>query len=93
MATQINPRSSTPLSQIIKQIRELSRSGYGNLGPSPGDVIERETTKSNPTDSLPEVELPEQDALAQDDCDKDMIDHFRTNKPVTAICSSLRIDY
>jgi hypothetical protein len=37
------------------QIRELARSGFGEVGSSPGDVIERETTTSDPTDSLLEL--------------------------------------
>lgn len=54
------------------QIRELARSGFGQAGYSPGDVIERETTKSDPTDSLPELELPGQGGLARDDCGEDI---------------------
>ena len=54
------------------EIRELVRSGFGEIGPSPGDVIEREATKSDPTDSLPELELPGQGGLAQDDCGEDI---------------------
>jgi len=50
------------------EIRELARSGFGEVGPSPGDVIERETTTSDPTDSLPELELPGQDGLTREDC-------------------------
>lgn len=53
-------------------IREFSRSGYGQPGPSPGDVIERETTKSSLDDRLPEFELPGQRGLAQDDCGEDI---------------------
>lgn len=37
-------------------IKELSRSGRGEPGPSPGDVINRETTNSEPTGSLCELE-------------------------------------
>jgi len=54
------------------EIRELSRSGFGDPGPSPGDVLEREKTKSNPTDSLPELELPGQGGHARDDCGDDI---------------------
>lgn len=54
------------------EIRELSRSGFGEPGSSPGDVLDRETTKSNPTDPLPELELPGQDGLARDDCGEDI---------------------
>jgi hypothetical protein len=39
------------------QIRELARSGFGQAGHSLGDVIERETTKSDPTDTLTELEF------------------------------------
>jgi len=39
-----------------EQIRELSRSGFGEAGPSPGDVIERETTNSELTGLLCELE-------------------------------------
>lgn len=53
-------------------IRELSRSGYGEPGPSPGDVIERDTTKSTLDDSLPELDLPGEQGLAQDDCGEDI---------------------
>jgi hypothetical protein len=35
-------------------------------------VIERETTKSDPTDSLPQLELPGQGGLTQDDCGEDI---------------------
>jgi hypothetical protein len=35
-------------------------------------VIERETTTSDPTDLLPELELPEEGGLARDDYDEDM---------------------
>jgi hypothetical protein len=55
-----------------EQILELSRSGFGEAGSSPGDVLERETTKSNPTDSLPKLELPGRGDLARDDCGKDI---------------------
>lgn len=54
------------------EIRELSRSGFGEAGSSPGDVLERETTKSDPTDGLPELDLPGQDGLAPDDCGEDI---------------------
>lgn len=53
-------------------IRELSRSGYGEIGPSPGDVIERESTKSTLDTRLPRLELPGQDGLKYDDCGEDI---------------------
>lgn len=55
-----------------RQIRELARSGYAEVGPSPGDVLERETTKSDPTDRLPELDLPGQGGLARGDCGEDV---------------------
>lgn len=54
------------------QIRELARSGFGSPGPSPGDVIERESTKSSPTIRLPELELPGRRDLWRDDCGDDI---------------------
>ena len=54
------------------QIRELARSGFGEVGPSPGDVIERETTTSDPTDSLSELDLTGEGGLARDDCGEDI---------------------
>ncbi len=54
------------------QIRELARSGFGEPGPSPGDVIERETTKSSLTDGLPELDLPGSDGLQREDCGEDV---------------------
>jgi len=54
------------------QIRELCRSGYGERGPSPGDVIQRESTRSNPTDGLPELELPGGRGLKEDDCGEEI---------------------
>jgi hypothetical protein len=53
-------------------IKELSRSGYGEPGPSPGDVINRETTKSTLDDGLPELPKPGQDGLQYDDCGEDI---------------------
>jgi hypothetical protein len=53
-------------------IKELSRSGYGDPGPSPGDVIDRETTKSSLDDGLPELPMPGQDGLQYDDCGEDI---------------------
>ncbi|WP_139203668.1 hypothetical protein [Halorientalis persicus] len=53
-------------------IKELSRSGYGEPGPSPGDVIERELTKSTLDTRLPELDLPGEDGLARDDCGEDL---------------------
>lgn len=54
------------------KIRELCRSGYGKIGPSPGDVIERETTRSNPSERLPELELPGNRGLKEDDCGEEI---------------------
>ncbi|UPV75633.1 hypothetical protein M0R89_06095 [Halorussus limi] len=54
------------------EIRELSRSGYGEAGPSPGDVLERESTRSNPTERLPELELPGSRGLKEDDCGEEI---------------------
>jgi len=54
------------------EIRELSRSGYGELGPSPGDVIKRESTKSDPTNRLPELPLPRSGGLNREDCGEDI---------------------
>ena len=54
------------------EIRELSRSGYGEPGPSPGDIIERESTRSNPTERLPELELPGSRGLKEDDCGEEI---------------------
>ena len=54
------------------EIRELSRSGFGSPGSSPGDVIERESTKSSPTIRLPELELPGRRGLWRDDCGDDI---------------------
>ena len=53
-------------------IKELSRSGYGEPGPSPGGVIDRETTKSTLDDRLPELPIPGQDGLQYDDCGEDI---------------------
>lgn len=53
-------------------IREVSRSGYGTPGPSPGDVIERESTKSTLDTRLPDLELPGQRGLKYDDCGEDI---------------------
>jgi hypothetical protein len=39
------------------EIRELSRSGRGHPGPSPGDVLARDTTKSTLDTGLPELDL------------------------------------
>lgn len=50
------------------EIRELSRSGFGSVGPSPGDVIERDSTKSTLDTRLPRLNLPGQDGLNRDDC-------------------------
>ena len=54
------------------ELRELSRSGYAELGASPGDVIERESTKSDPSTRLPELELPGERGIKYDDCGDDI---------------------
>jgi hypothetical protein len=54
------------------KIRELCRSGHGKPGPSPGDVIERDSTRSNPTERLPELELPGERGLKEDDCGEEI---------------------
>lgn len=54
------------------ELRELSRSGYAEIGASPGDVIERESTKSEPTEKLPELELPGERGIKYDDCGDDI---------------------
>lgn len=53
------------------EIREFSRSGYGEVGPSPGDVIERDSTKSTLDTRLPRLNLPGQDGLNHDGCGED----------------------
>lgn len=53
------------------EIREISRSGFGSPGPSPGDVIERESTKSSPSERLPESELPGRRGTKYEDCGED----------------------
>jgi hypothetical protein len=53
------------------EIRELSRSGYGEIGPSSGDVIERDSTKSTLDTRFPRLDLPAQDGLNRDDCGED----------------------
>lgn len=54
------------------EIREVSRSGYGEVGPSPGDVIKRNSTRSNPTEPLPELELPGGRGLKEEDCGEEI---------------------
>jgi hypothetical protein len=54
------------------EIRELSRAGYAKPGPSPGDVVERDSTTSDLSSRLPELELPGQRGLARDDCGDDI---------------------
>lgn len=54
------------------EIREISRSGFGSPGPSPGDVIVRESTKSSLTDRPPQLDLPGSGGLQRDDCGKDI---------------------
>ena len=63
-----------------REIRELVRSTTADLSEvahgaelhRPGDVIARDTTKSSPTNSLPELDLPGQGGLVRDDCGKDI---------------------
>ena len=62
------------------EIRELSRSGFGSPGSSPGDAIERESTKSSPTTWLPELELPGRRGLWRDDCGEDIPAFARTSE-------------
>jgi len=50
------------------EIRELSRSGRGQPGPSRGDVVERDRTKSTLETRLPELDLPGQDGKKYDNC-------------------------
>ncbi len=54
------------------EIREVVRSGYGEIGHSPGDVINRDSTRSTPTERLPELEIPGQRGLQRDDCGEDL---------------------
>lgn len=62
------------------KIREVLRSTQGELTDvalggdlqRPGDVIERDTTRSNPTERLPELELPGRRGLKEDDCGEDI---------------------
>ena len=54
------------------KIRELSRFGFGQLGPSPGDVIAWKTTKSDPIDQLSELPLLGFDGVKYDDCGEDI---------------------
>jgi hypothetical protein len=49
------------------EIRELSRSGDFS-----GHVFERESTRSNPTNRLPELELPGSRGLKEDDCGEEI---------------------
>lgn len=53
------------------EIRELSRSGFGEPGTSPGDVVPRERTKSKLTDHPPTGDLPGSPGLERDDCGDD----------------------
>ena len=54
------------------EIRELSRSGWAKPGPSPGDVITRDSTQSSLDTRLPELDLPGSDDLYRDDCGEDI---------------------
>ncbi len=49
-------------------IRELCRSGFAAPGPSPGDVIPRESTKSTLDTRLPELDLPGRGGMKYDTC-------------------------
>lgn len=54
------------------EIRELVRSGYGELRrPSPGDVEPRSRSDSDPDQELPSGPLPQRDSNARDDCGED----------------------
>lgn len=55
-----------------EQIRELVRSGHGDAGASPGDVLQKNTTVSDPTDSPPQLDLPGQGGLYRDSCGDDI---------------------
>lgn len=50
------------------QTRKVVRSGYGEPGPSPGDIVEMDNTKSNPDTSLPALDLMGQDGNKHDSC-------------------------
>jgi hypothetical protein len=54
------------------EIRELARSGFAQPGTSPGDVIQRDSTKSSLTNRLPDLDLPGQGGLAREDCGEDI---------------------
>ena len=54
------------------ELREVVRSGYGEIGPSPGDVIARSRSQSDPDSGLPTGPLPCGDELASDDCGEDV---------------------
>lgn len=53
-------------------IKELSRSGYGEPGPSPGDIIDRDSTESTLDTGLPALSLPGSGPLQYDDCGEDI---------------------
>lgn len=55
-----------------EELREIARSGHGRPGPSPGDVVRRESTRSELSDSLPELDLPGRRGLGRDDCGEDI---------------------
>lgn len=54
------------------EIRDLARSGFGEPGPLPGGVIERETIKSNLTLRAGPDGLPGSDRLQEDECGEDI---------------------
>lgn len=55
------------------EVRELSRSGFGDPGPSPGNVIEPETTKSDSTDSPAELDFSGQNCPTRDNCSESSV--------------------
>jgi hypothetical protein len=54
------------------EIRKVIRSGYGNIGVSPGDVEPMSSTKSTLDDRLPQSPLPGDPGYAQPDCGADI---------------------
>lgn len=52
------------------EIRELVRSGYAQIGPSPGDVLPRSRSQSTPDQELPSGQLPGGGSCG-DDCGED----------------------
>lgn len=54
------------------EIREIVRSGHGQMGHSPGDAIRRDDTQSNPTERLPQLDLPGRNGITRDACGEDI---------------------